>query len=488
MSDAAPSADPAASLSQHRTGKLSAGFKLAYGSGQFIESVTQALLGTFFFFYITNVCGLSGSLTGLALFIALSVDAVADPVIGSVSDNLKSRWGRRIPVMAVSLVPVTLTTGLLFCIPRLHSSALLFGYVLTLMICLRVAISGYLIPYQGLGAELSDDYDERSSIVAFRAIFGVVATLICFALGFGVFLKGPHGLLDWNGYVPLGWAAAGTILIAGGIATVASLRALPRLPVTQHSPTHVWRRLFAEAREVFHNPAFRWLFGGVLVFFIGQGVVLTLALDGNKFFWGLREGQIESLAVAQVAGLALGVPVAFALIGRIEKRTAIVAGIIVICATQGALTLAQLLSLLPASPGVVGIMLTVAALIFGLAVTVVYISFQSAMADAVDEHEYLFKARREGLYFASLTFAAKAATGIGSLISGLLLDAIRFPSQQIASGDTTAVAPQILRSLGWIFGPGGALLTAVSVLFFYRYRLTRAVHARIRAALDARSA
>src|SRR5262249_44435839 len=119
----------------------------------------------------------------------------------------------------------------------------------------------------------------------------------------------------------------------------------------------------------------------------------------------------------------------------------------------------------------------------GLMITLVAIAFQSAMADAVDEHEAMFGARREGLYFASLSFANKAALGLGSLISGLLLGAIDFPSEAIAAGKHVVIGGGVLRALGLSYGPGAALLTILSILCFSFYRLDRATHAAIRAKL-----
>jgi GPH family glycoside/pentoside/hexuronide:cation symporter len=273
---------------------------------------------------VTNVCGLSGSLAGLAMFLALAIDAVADPVIGSISDNLRSRFGRRVPVMAVSLLPIAVSIGLLFSIPRLEGGWLLFGYVLLLLVTLRVSMSGFYIPYLGLGAELSPDYDERSSVVAFRSIFGMAGTLAAFVLGFGVFLGGPKGLLDRDAYGPLGWTAGAVLLLAGALATWASWRNAPRVPVATKTGHALGRRLLEELRDTFRNRSFRLLFGGVLVFFVGYGIAQTLGLNGNKYYWGLEVAQIQTIALAMVGGMALGLPLAFGLIGRVEKRSVVV--------------------------------------------------------------------------------------------------------------------------------------------------------------------
>jgi GPH family glycoside/pentoside/hexuronide:cation symporter len=350
------------------------------------------------------------------------------------------------------------------------------------LIALRISLSAFMIPYMGLGAELSGDYDERSSVVAFRGIFGMVGTLAGYGLGFGVFLHGPKGLLDGPGYWNLGWTSAVALFATGAFATGASLRALPGVVATG-SDRHLLVRLIAEMREVFRNRSFRVLFLGVLLFFVGQGVWLALMLDGGKYFWGLSVAEIQGIALGMVGGIALGLPVAFVLIGRIEKRAVVLIGIGVICIAQSLPIAAEFLGWLPPTTPIRVPVLLGASILIGACFTLISVSFQSAMADAVDEHELAFGARREGLYFASLTFASKAALGAGTLITGLLLAAIHFPSEQIAAGTAVTIAPAVQRNLGWVYGPGAAVITLACLLFFARYRLNRAGHARILRAL-----
>lgn len=473
----------AAGIASTRAQPLSTGFKTAYGASQIVDSVSTVVLNTFLFFYITTVCGLSGSLTGVALFLALAIDAIADPVVGSVSDNLSTRFGRRIPPMAISLLPIAVAMGLLFSVPHLTRQLSLFLYVLISLTALRVSLSGFVIPNYGLGAELSYDYDERSSIVAFRAIFGMLATLAGYILGFQVFLNGPRGLLDRAAYAPFGWAAGAVMFAGGALAVYASLGALPRLLAPVRSQDHLLRRFFGEVREVFGNPSFRLLFAGVLIFFVGQGVFQTLSLHAYKYFWGLSVPAIQAVAIATVLGLALGLPAAFLLIGRLEKKTIVIACIALLCACEAFPVFARLAGVIPSDPAIARNVLFGAMVLGGLATTLVAIAFQSAMADAVDEHETMFAARREGLYFASLSFANKAAVGVGALVSGFLLDAISFPSAAIAAGKHVVIQAKVLGELGVSYGPGAALITIVSVACFSFYRLDRAKHAAIRTKL-----
>ena len=125
-------------------------------------------------------------------------------------------------------------------------------------------------------------------------------------------------------------------------------------------------------------------------------------------------------------------------------------------------------------------------LLVGSQLTCIGISFASMMADAADEHDYLFGARREGLYFSSLTFAGKCALGIGALIAGVSLDLIGFPRDLAANPDANIPVSTVLH-LGIIYGPAAAVIMFLAAVILLRYRLDRKKFARIQSELLSRS-
>ncbi len=141
--------------------KPSFGVKFIYGFGQMIESGYTTVAG-FIFFYYTAVLGMSGSLVGLALAISMAVDAILDPFIGSLSDNVRSKFGRRLPLMALGAPLMALSLGLLFAPPAGLAPFLLFGWLTLSKLSLRGFASMFNLPYFALGAEMADGYVERS--------------------------------------------------------------------------------------------------------------------------------------------------------------------------------------------------------------------------------------------------------------------------------------------------------------------------------------
>ena len=88
--------------------------KVGFGVGQLAEGITLSVFNTFVLFYFNQILGVSGTLTGIALGIALFFDAVTDPLAGSISDRLQTRWGRRHPLMAGAAIPMGLSIVALF--------------------------------------------------------------------------------------------------------------------------------------------------------------------------------------------------------------------------------------------------------------------------------------------------------------------------------------------------------------------------------------
>ena len=467
------------------TSRLSLSTKVVYGTGQFVDSISATAMNTFLLFYLNEVCGLSGVLAGLALGLALIADAFVDPLMGSISDNATSRFGRRHPYMIVSLGLIFVGLGLLFSLPRGLHDAPLFLYATTIALLLRIGLSGYIVPYTALGAELTDDYADRSSVVGWRTFFSVFATVIPLILGYFVFLAGPK-IYDHSAYIPFGWVCATIMTVFAALAAFGTLGARNRLHRATPSTDHALRRLLREVIEVFRNSSFVVLFSTVLIFFVAQGTAAALNLHGSKFFWKLDTGQILFIAIMLLGGVMAGLPVVWLAAARVEKRVMVIWSLFYIVISQAGLPIAHILRLIPAGAAVVPI-LVANAVIAGIAITFLTVGFQSMMADAADEHELRFGARREGLYFAGLSFSAKAASGLGTFIAGLALGIIGFPSDLASKGgDAAHIAPATIEHLGLVYGIVPGTMTFVCVILSVFYRIDRAAHARIQSELAAR--
>ena len=168
--------------------------KWSYAVGNVPFSVKEAAFANFVVFYYTQVNGLSGSLAGLAMFFALTWDAISDPVVGSWSDNFRSRWGRRHPLLVAGALPTTALFLALFAPPQGMSEMGIFAWLLGVSILLRTTLTVYFVPYTAMGAELSTDYDQRTTIAKARVTLGWIAGMALPAIAFTFFFS----TSEWN--------------------------------------------------------------------------------------------------------------------------------------------------------------------------------------------------------------------------------------------------------------------------------------------------
>ena len=464
---------------------LRAGLKLGYASGAILDGVATQAINIFLMFYATAVCGLPAALAGVALAAGLVVDAVVDPLIGSLSDGWRSRFGRRLPFMALGAPGTISFLALIFSLPQGWSVPAMFAWLMLSSVGLRVSISLFLLPYQAVGAELSDGYDERSSIAAWRWGFAMLGAVLTIALGFGVFLSGPHGLSQRSAYLPFALSLGGLVAIGA----LVSMRSLYRMQERQFPPgstsgqLHV--RLLREMGELFRNSSFRTLFIGAILLFTSSAIHSTLGIHTNTYFWGMKPAQIQIVTLSLFLGLLLGAPLAAPLLRRFEKRTVLIVGILGLSAAFWIPPTLKLVGLLPGAQPPIAVLAS-AIFVGGSLMAAAAIAFASMMADAADEHEHLFGARREGLYFAGWAFASKAAAGFGSLVAGIALQVIGFPSGTAAHAATITLPTEVVWWIGVIYGPGCGLLAISAALVCLNYRLDAGKHRAIQADLTAR--
>jgi GPH family glycoside/pentoside/hexuronide:cation symporter len=469
---------PPAGLADHKPSKL---VKVLYSLGQMAQSGGFDTAIGFIFFYYTAVLGLSGTLVGAALAISLAFDAIVDPLIGSWSDNFQSRLGRRLPLMIGAIPAITLSIGLLFTPPHGAGQWMLFAWLTATSVAARSFISLFNVPYIALGAEMAMDYAERTSVVVYRAIAGILSGVTCTMLAFTVFFA--HGGLQRpDGYPGYGWSVAGILFVCMSACCLGVWRYAAKLPQPQPAEGSIWRRLPGEVAEIFANKSFRVLFLSAVITFVAIGLNATLNNHAFVYVWRLKSEQIQFLGYAYLFGILLGVPVAPILQKVLEKKDVVMIGLALLIGNWLVLQGLRVLGIYTPVGDAALAPQMINSFIAGIGVGFASIAYPSMMADAADEHEHLFGRRREGLYFSGLGFAGKAASGLGVLVAGVALDLIRFPKDLV--GKVGVVLPEDVQTrLVMIWGPGAAVVCLTSMLIFMGYGITRSRHAEIAEAL-----
>ena len=248
-------------------GRLSRGTKFAYGIGQVGEQIKNQGFNTFLFFYFTQVLGLSGSLAGTAILIALVFDAVTDPLAGSISDNWRSPRGRRHPFMYASAAPLGISFVILFLPPASLGQLGLFAWLTSFAVVVRAAMTLYHVPHLAMGAELSNDYQERTSIVAWRTMLavvgGVATTIAAYAFFFPETPEFENGMLNPAGYPRYAVFAAVIMCVTIWYSAWGTRHEIPNLPkAPEHPEPFSVRRIVTEFAAAWRNVSFRSLFVG----------------------------------------------------------------------------------------------------------------------------------------------------------------------------------------------------------------------------------
>lgn len=457
--------------------KPSVPVKVFYSLGQVAQSGGfDAAIG-FIFFYYSVALGLSGLLVGAALAVSLAFDAFVDPIVGSWSDNVKSRLGRRLPLMIAAAPLLAISIGLLFSPPAGLGQVELFYWLAATSTSARSFISLFNVPYIALGAEMATDPVERTRIVVYRAMAGIFAGVLITAVGYTVFFAGGR-LQRPEEYPGFGWSVAGLLFLCTALCCVGTYRYAANLPQPDQVAGSMLSRLPRELAEVFANKSFRILFFSAVVVFLAIGLNASLNNHAFVFVWRLKSETIQFIGYAYLFGILLGVSGAPMLERLLEKKYVVIVGFALLIANwlilQGAMLAGVYLPLGNAAL----LPMQFNSFVAGIGVGFVSIAFPSMMADAADEHEHLFGRRREGLYFAGLGFAGKAAQGLGVMLAGVALDVIQFP-KDVARTVAVELPVDLQHRLVLIWGPGPAILALVSLLMFATYALTRARHAEI---------
>ena len=167
--------------------KLSFSTKLAYGSGDFGPAVTANILVFYLLFFLTDVAGLSAGLAGSVLMIGKIFDAINDPFVGILSDRTRTRWGRRLPWMLAGILPFVLIYLLQWTIPHFSDDLQvnqwgLFAYYVVIGIIFNLFYTAVNLPYTALTPELTQDYNERTSLNSFRFTFSIGGSILSLIL------------------------------------------------------------------------------------------------------------------------------------------------------------------------------------------------------------------------------------------------------------------------------------------------------------------
>ncbi|WP_426000365.1 MFS transporter [Caulobacter sp. DWR1-3-2b1] len=419
--------------------------KLAYGVGSVAYGIKDNGFSTLLLLFYNQVIGLPAQMVGLAVMIALIFDAFADPLIGHLSDNTRSRWGRRHPFMYAAALPVGALYLLLWNPPTGDQTVTLI-YLVVVAILVRTAISCYEVPSSALAPELTTDYHERTSILGYRYMFGWAGGMGMLLLTFGVFLapsrEFPAGQLNPGGYRTYAMVAASMMVGAILLSTLGTHRQIARLPKAPST-----RGRLSDVLRALRNRNFLVLMLAGVFAYTSQGLSFALTTYFYTYLWQFPASVLVIYTLAVMVGVALGFAAATHVSRRLGKRNAAILFLLLAIPTTSAPYILHLLGLAPSRDGGVLLPLLLASTLIATAMGVgVAILAESMMSDIVEEAQATSGERNEGVFFAGSFFMKKSVSGVGIFLSGALLAFARFPDAATPGAVEAAVLDRLTLS------------------------------------------
>ena len=436
--------------------------KLLYGVGDFGNAMFNSAIVFYLLIFYTDAALIPPALVGSALLIGKIWDAINDPIVGWVSDRTtSSRFGKRRAYMIILAVPLGLSLMLLFFVPQGLSNIAIFVWIALTFIVFDSFNTLTQVPYYSLTAELTDDYDERSSLTMFRMLLGVPGYMIGAALTpvlVGLFL------VKRSGYGAVG-------VIYGVIAILALL--IAAAGIRERKSTHVSESKMPPLRSLLatlSNRPFVQLILAYLIANLGFVLVQTLLAYFMEYQLNMK-AQIPLVMFALLGSVMVSLAPWKKLSERWSKGPAYALGLAI-----GGLSVSSLF-LLPHQPTNLVFLI---AIIAGVGFSTNWVFPWAMVPDVVEYDELETGERRSGMIYGVWGFTSKLVAALGVAMSGWVLQLFHY-TPNIAQTDFTLLGIRLFS------GPVPALAIFISLPFLVAYPITREKHARVRAQLAARS-
>jgi glycoside/pentoside/hexuronide:cation symporter, GPH family len=456
--------------------------KLLYGSCDWGISSVGMMRSIFYAFYLTDVVGLDPRLGSFGALIGIVWDAVNDPIIGMLSDRLRTRWGRRRPFLLWFAIPFGLSFVMLWSAPDWESQTALLAYVtLTFMLAdtLQTLIS---VPFLSLTPELTSDYDERTTLTSFRSFFQLAGALT-------VVIAAPaivDMILASGGSQQQGFMLVGAIF--GGIGAI-PLLLLGVFVRETSTPEQTEAMPFRETlRAAWQNIPFRYAIGMHMLNWSAVDMV-AVAFPFFLLYWVAQGDLLASIRIFGIDlayesaffGILMSVCILFIpfwlwMARWRNKREAYMLGMIFWVVVQ--------LMIFTIQPGDTNRLLIIAALA-GIGVSAAYTLPDALFADVIEWDELRTRRRQEGIFYGIRTLIRKLS---GALVIFVTLQLLGWSGYVSPPLDTlqfmqTDTALQMIRLL---VSPLSVVIVCGTIILAWLFPLSREQYARIQKLLEQR--
>ncbi len=444
--------------------KLPRKVQWGYGATGFAAINTFTMFIFFGMYFFTDVVGLNPAFAGIVLSIVTLWDAITDPVIGFWSDKRDPKKGRRRPFLKYVAIPFTILSWLLFTDFGLSESMTkVYFFIVAFMFYTCQTLLD--IPYTSLGAELTTDYDEISSLNSKRNFFATIsgiATSVVFSIVFFIANYTESESQAWS--------------ITAGIFAVLTFISI----LVTYKTTDGYEREDVEIEETNYFQFFKTVFKNKVFLFtvLMYGcAIVSLAVQNSAFVYymqnnlGLSENELTvALLIAWIPGLLI--------VGFMSKMSRTYSKKFAWIFAMSAWLISLIVFPLFVFPYynnmfTIGLMQVISA--FGY-VPMYQIAF-SMIADTVEVDEYKTGMRREGIYYGFANFLQKGGTALAIFISGIVLEQINYDPNTTLSDST-------LEGIKYLFSIGSSVFLIISIVIAIINPMTRSRYNALKNAIE----
>lgn len=438
--------------------------KLMYGVGDYGFAMTDNMIALLVAVFLTDVVGLKPYLAAAAVFVGRSWDYINDPIFGYLSDRVRTRWGRRRPFLLLAVIPYALTFTLLWWRPPFDGELALVIYYALAYAVYDSAVTMAMLPYYALTPELTDDYDERTSLTSYRMVFSILGTFTAFVLPLALIGNmRPENLPRITSVALLIGVMGATPLLITFFGTRERPQAqLPERPSLKES--------LLAARG---NRPFLITMGIFLFTFTGLEIIASLMIYFLKYRMNLEEQSDLVFALLFLVAL-LSFPFWNWISRRWDKRRAYILGMLYMAVVMVLTVLIPPAWGLPAVLGAAGLV--------GIGFGCIQVLPWAIIPDAVEYDELASGKRHEGIFYSLVTLFRKVSVSV------------TVPLTLVVLGWTGYVAnapvqpPSAILGMILLVGVLPGILFLAGALFARSLPITRQDFARVREALERRRA
>jgi GPH family glycoside/pentoside/hexuronide:cation symporter len=421
------------------------------------------LIALYLMKFATDVLSIAPAAMGTIFGLARIWDAVTDPVAGYLSDRTQHAAGRRRPWMFASAFLLAGAFLMCFSPPASLAGPWLVGWMAVAVFGFYTATTVLLMPHLSLGAELTDDYHERSRLFGIRHVTWTLGSTLAL-VGMSLLIRAEQA-----GELASRAMAFRQALVAGGITTVLILLTVARLRERPDFRGRGSKHPYRAARDIWANPHSRLLLIVTLIENLGAATIGILTLYISEYVVGtpqLAPLFILSYMVPSFASVPLWIPLS----RRVGKKNLWMFSMLLTAFSFGGMFFLREGSV---------VLISVLAFTAGLAAGCGGTVSPSIQADVIDYDEYQTGERKEGAYYAAWNLVFKASSGLTLMLTGFVLELSGFVPRQ----EQTETVKLALRSLYALYPMVCFLIGAA---LFLRFQLDELEHDRIRAVLEER--